>query len=145
MVPLLKNTSLIRTIIWQQVLGMPLILHLHKGHLSNEDRIIWEKGWPYCRGDCCSHLLSSSLSSSMSRSFGTQVWVSRRRRLLLESGFTPKFNPYESAMSKAESRPQSARLRVVRAVEAGMGGGGRERERQRKHQCEVVQHRKFKH
>ncbi len=41
-------SSLIRIyrIIWQQVLWMPLILPLTEEHLSNEDRIIWQKGVP---------------------------------------------------------------------------------------------------
>ncbi len=55
-VPLLKDTiakghlSIKDSIIWQQVLCMPLMLPLTKEHLSNESIIIWLKGCPYYRG-----------------------------------------------------------------------------------------------
>ncbi len=52
-VPLLKHTlakwhlSNKGNIFCHQILWMPVILPLTKGHLCNEDRIIWRKGCPY--------------------------------------------------------------------------------------------------
>ena len=52
-VPLLKDTHDNEhlpnedKIIWQQVLWMPLIFPLTKGHPSSEATIIWWKGCPY--------------------------------------------------------------------------------------------------
>ncbi len=65
-VPLLKDSlqrghpSRKDTNVWRQVLGMHGMLPLTKGHLSNKDRISWQKGCPYQRGATVHELGHSS-------------------------------------------------------------------------------------
>ena len=57
----------------QQVLWMHVVLPLTKGHLSNKDRIIWQKGCPYLRGMGTCYQEFVSFLSRMSFKRGTTV------------------------------------------------------------------------
>ncbi len=91
---------------------MYVMLPLTKGHLSNKDRIVWQKGCPYLKGDHCiykiniSHVVSSNVLPAHSDLFPLRL-SSLLSPTIASTGrsMTPDLTPSSQLPSHRQSTP----------------------------------------